>query len=159
MYPQSRALGWPGASRPGKGQLSTRCQSTPPRTSTFGTVGIRPVSLDAGSRALRQYSRAPRQKTVSRPRALDGARRRSAIYVLDRPTRRRDTRSCSQPPLLSLSLSWVCRVIAASTSLDTVVHRMDDSRVRTRKDYGIIFNSRIHVGPCFPYWNFLEIFV
>lgn len=43
MYPRSRALGWPGASRPGKGQLSTRCQSTPPRVPTSGAVGIRPV--------------------------------------------------------------------------------------------------------------------
>lgn len=71
------------------------------------------------------------------------------------------TRGLVRCPLNSLFLYLgfrVCRVIAA-TSLDTVVHRMDDSRVRTRKDYGIIFNSRIHVGPRFPYWNFLEIFV
>lgn len=110
VSPVSRALGWPGASRPGKGQLSTRCQSTPPRASTSGTVGIRPVGLGAGSRALRQYSRAPRQETVSRPRALDGACRRSAIYVLDRPARHRDTRSCTRSfPSLFLRLGFrVC---------------------------------------------------
>lgn len=103
VYPAlvSRASGWPGASRPGKGQLSTRCHS--PLQCVFHhldpPVGIGAVSLDAGSRALRQYSRAPRQKTVSRLRALDGRRRRFAIHAL---TRRRDTRTFYAQLLLSL---------------------------------------------------------
>lgn len=111
--------------------------ASPPR----GTVGIRAVSLGAGSRALRQYSRAPRQETVSRPRALDGARRRSAIHVLDRPARHRDTRSCGLLAAFSSSLSLGFRV-------RTVIGQPNGAAVTSGRERitEVTFNSQLHVG-------------
>lgn len=81
---------WSRAGRGGRvhrGQVRDSCPpgASPPLHVCFhhleSGVGIGALSLDGGSRALRQYYRAPRQKTVSRPRALDGRRRRFVRFT------------------------------------------------------------------------------